>query len=78
MAKLEAMKTKVLDYKLVKSDDRIKEFTLTQIQDNINFLKADDLHDELWQDCINFNRNLDKSRKQGPFEVINPEFAPYV
>ena len=78
IAKLEAMKTKVLDYILVKSDDRIKEFTLTQIQDNINFLKADDLHDELWQDCINFNRNLDKSRKQGPFEVINPEFAPYV
>jgi sulfatase maturation enzyme AslB (radical SAM superfamily) len=78
IAKLEAMKTKVLDYKLVKSDERIKDFTLTQIQDNINFLEADDLHNELWQDCINFNRNLDKSRKQGPFEVINPEFAPYV
>ena len=25
-----------------------------------------------------FNHNLDKSRNQGPFEVITPEFAEYV
>ena len=56
----------------------MKHFTLPQIQDNINFLKADNLHDELWQDCIKFNHNLDKSRNQGPFEVITPEFAEYV
>ena len=76
--KLEALKSQVVNYKLVKDDERMKHFTLTQIQDNINFLKADNLHDELWQDCIQFNRNLDKSRNQGPFEVITPEFAEYV
>ena len=27
---------------------------------------------------VDFNRKLDATRKQGPFEKINPEFANYV
>ena len=50
---------------------------IQQITDNINFLEAKDLS-EYWQDCIAFNKTLDAERNQGPFDVINPEFANYV
>ena len=30
------------------------------------------------QDTIEFNRRLDKSRNQGPFELITPEFKDYI
>jgi hypothetical protein len=75
--RLEQMKTKVLDYKLVKENDIIKKVTLQQIQDNINFLEAKDMHLTHWQDCIEFNRRLDKTRGQD-FLAANPKFRPYV
>jgi hypothetical protein len=71
------MKTKVLDYKLVKENDIIKKVTLQQIQDNINFLQAKDMHPTHWQDCIEFNKRLDKTRGQD-FLLANPEFKQYV
>jgi hypothetical protein len=74
---LEQMKTKVLDYKLVKENDIIKKVTLQQIQDNINFLQAKDMHPTHWQDCIEFNKRLDKTRGQD-FLLANPEFKQYV
>jgi len=74
---LEQMKHKVLGYSLVKEYDIIKQVTLQQIQDNINFLEAKDMHPTHWQDCVNFNRALDKTRNQD-FLTVNPEFAPYV
>ena len=55
----------------------MEKITLQQIQDNINFLKARDLN-QYWKDCVDFNHRLDKTRNQGPFEKIIPEFAPYV
>lgn len=70
-------KTKILDYKLIKANDLLRRVTLQQIQDNINYLQAQDMS-HLWGDCVEFNHNLDRSRRQGPFELINPEFKDYV
>jgi len=75
--KLEAMKSRIKDYALVKQHPILEKITLQQIQDNINFLKAKDLN-QYWTDCVDFNRRLDVTRNQGPFEKINPEFADYV
>jgi len=75
--KLEAMKHTIEDYEMVKNNATIREVTLQQIQDNINFLQSEDLS-EHWQDCVEFNRKLDATRNQGPLEKIQPEFKPYV
>ena len=77
IVKLEAMKDKVKDYPIIQKHPVLEKITLRQIQDNINFLQAKDLH-QYWDDCVDFNRKLDETRKQGPFEKINPEFANYV
>ena len=77
VVKLEAMKDKVKDYPIIKKHPVLEKITLRQIQDNINFLQAKDLH-QYWDDCVDFNRKLDATRNQGPFEKINPEFANYV
>ena len=75
--KLESMKGKIKDYPIIQRHPVLEKITLRQIQDNINFLQAKDLH-HFWDDCVDFNKKLDLSRKQGPFEKINPEFAAYV
>lgn len=77
VAKLEAMKPKIKDYDIVKEHPVLEKITQQQIQDNINFLQATDLN-QYWQDCVDFNRKLDITRNQGPFEKINPEFQDYV
>ena len=77
IAKLELMKDKVKEYRLVKEHPVLEKITLQQIQDNINFLKARDLN-KYWKDCVDFNHRLDETRNQGPFEKVIPEFAPYV
>ena len=40
VARLEEMKTEVLEYPLVKQHKILETLTLQQIQDNINFLKC--------------------------------------
>lgn len=75
--RLEAIKPRVKDFKLVKEWPLIHDITMGQIQDNINYLKAKD-QSILWKNYIDFNRALDKSRGRPPFETIIPEFAPYV
>jgi hypothetical protein len=75
--RLEEMKTEVLEYPLVQEHDILKKVTLQQIQDNINFLTAKCMYDTHWNDCVEFNRRLDKTRDQNFFNV-NPEFTPYV
>jgi len=76
VSELKEMKVKVLDYKVIQDNELLRKVTLQQIEDNINFLEATDLS-EHWQDCIEFNKRLDKTRNQDFFKV-NPEFAPYV
>ena len=65
------------DYPLVREHPVLIPITERQVADNINFLKSNCMHDTHWQDCINFNRALDKTRGQD-FLSVNPEFAPYV
>ena len=78
VVKLESMKDKVKDYPIIQKHPVLeKKITLRQIQDNINFLQAKDLH-QYWDDCVDFNRKLDETRKQGPFEKNKSEFAEYV
>lgn len=75
--RLEAIKPKVKDFKLVKEWPLIHDITQGQIQDNINYLNARD-QSNLWNDSIEFNRRLSKSRNQKYLEDIVPEFKPYV
>ena len=77
IARLEQMKTEVLEYPMVKQHKLLETVTLQQIQDNINFLEAKCMYETHWQDCIEFNRRLDKTRGQD-FLASNPEFIPYV
>ena len=77
ITKLEAMKETVLTYSLVQENELLKKVTLQQIQDNINFLQAKCMYKSHWQDCIEFNKRLDKTRGQD-FLAANPEFTPYV
>ena len=74
---LKDMQIKILDYAVIQENELLKTVTLQQIQDNINFLEAKCMYDTHWQDCINFNRALDKTRGQDFFSV-NPEFKFYV
>lgn len=78
VARLEEMKTEVLEYPLVKQNKLLETVTLQQIQDNINFLEARCMYKTHWQDCIEFNHRLDHSRNQMSFAAVNPEFLPYV
>jgi len=75
--KLEALSLRVKDFKLVKEHPELLEYTLGQIKDNINYLQARDQHDK-WNDCVEFNHRLDKSRDTWKFEDITPEFKSYV
>ena len=77
IARLEEMKPEVLEYPMVKQHKLLETVTLQQIQDNINFLQAKCMYNTHWQDCIEFNRRLDKTRGQD-FLASNPEFVPYV
>jgi len=75
--RLEKSKEKVKDFSMIKKRPELLEYTLNQIQDNINFIKANDLS-HLWKDCIEFNKNLDRRRNQKGFEQVTPEFRKYV
>jgi len=77
VARLEAVKLRVPEFKLVKGNDKLLSYTLLQIQDNINYLQARSQYDK-WTDCVDFNHKLDKSRNQLSFETVTPEFKPYV
>lgn len=75
--KLELMKDIARDcYPSLIKDIKLLEYTLNQIQYNINYLNARD-QSHLWRDSIEFNTRLDKTRNQSLFQV-NPEFKLYV
>ena len=73
--RLQEVSYKVKDFKMVKRHPQLLEYTLGQIQDNINYLQRD--QSEKWNDCVEFNKRIDKTRKQS-FEEVTPEFKPYV
>jgi sulfatase maturation enzyme AslB (radical SAM superfamily) len=74
--RLQEISYRVKDFKLVKQHPQLLAYTLGQIKDNINYLEARD-QSELWQDCIEFNQRLDKSRNQS-FTDITPEFKTWI
>jgi MoaA/NifB/PqqE/SkfB family radical SAM enzyme len=75
--RLEAVKQRLPEFKMIKARPELLNYTLGQIQDNINFINAVD-QSHLWQDCIEFNHRLDHSRNQISFAAVNPEFIDYV
>jgi len=74
--RLQSVSSRVKDFAMVKQYPQLLEYTLGQIQDNINYLEARDQSDK-WQDCIEFNRRLDASREQS-FTDVTPEFKNYL
>jgi len=74
--RLQEVSYRVKDFKLVKEHPQLLEYTLGQIQDNINYLRARDQSDK-WKDCIEFNHRLDKTRNQC-FEEVTPEFKQHL
>jgi hypothetical protein len=74
--RLEAVKNKIHNYKMIEERPILMGITLGQIEGVQNFLRAKD-QSELWQDCIEFNRRLDLTRNQS-FTDSTPEFKPYV
>ena len=76
IAKLEAIKPRLSTFKMLKDQPVLTEVTLGQVQGIINFLQANDMN-HLWEDCVEFNRRLDATRKQS-FVDVTPEFKNYV
>ena len=74
--RLQAVSLRVKDFKMVKQYPQLLEYTLGQIQDNINYLQARD-QSNLWHECVLFNKRLDRSRLSREFFIVTPEFAMY-
>lgn len=74
--RLQEVSYRVKDFKLVQKYPQLLDYTLGQIKDNINYLNARDQSDK-WQDCVEFNHRLDKTRNQ-KFEQVTPEFKDYI
>lgn len=74
--RLHEIKSRINEFKLVKQYPQLLDYTLGQIQDNINYLQARDQSDK-WPACVEFNHRLDKTRNQC-FEEITKEFKDYV
>lgn len=74
---LERLKTEIIDFPIVKKHPILEKVTNTQLQDNINYLKARDQYN-LWADAVEFNKRLDISRKQTPFYEITPQYKRYI
>ena len=75
--RLEALKLRVSDFRMVKEHPELLDYTLGQIQDNINYINAVD-QSNLWKDCVEFNCRLDNSRDSRTFTKVTPEFLDYV
>jgi molybdenum cofactor biosynthesis enzyme MoaA len=74
--RLNAVKDHVPKFKHVKENPILLDLTLKQIDGIINYINATDQSDK-WEDCVEFNRRLDKTRNQS-FEEVTPEFKRYL
>jgi sulfatase maturation enzyme AslB (radical SAM superfamily) len=75
--RLENVSKRIWTFPNVEKHPILEKITQQQIRDNINYIKAKDQH-HLWKDFVEFNKELDKTRSQGPLEKVIPEFAAYV
>jgi MoaA/NifB/PqqE/SkfB family radical SAM enzyme len=74
--RLQDVSLRVNSWEAVKKNPLLGKVTHQQIKDNINYLQAKDQY-HLWQDFLEFNKQLDISRNQNLLSVV-PEFAAYV
>lgn len=74
--RLEFVRDKIEDFKYVKENPILVDITREQINGVINFINAEDRSGR-WNDCVEYNRRLDRTRKQSFLEVT-PEFKKYV
>lgn len=74
--RLEFVRDRVPTFKYVQENPILKDITVNQINGVINYIKAND-RQELWYDCIEFNRRLDATRSQS-FTDVTPEFRRHV
>ena len=74
--RIQHVSLRLSEFKMVKKHPELLQYTLNQIQDNINYLKARDQSDK-WADTVSFNKKLDLSRNQS-FTDVTPEFKNYV
>lgn len=75
--RLKAVEQRVPNFNMIKKHPQLLDYTLLQIRDNINYIQAKDQFN-LWQDTVEFNHRLDKTRNQMKFEDITPEFKGYI
>ena len=73
--RLEEIKLRVPNFENVKKHPILKQITLQQIQDNINYMNSKD-QSHMFNDFIKFNLQLDKSRNQSLFNVM-PELTEF-
>lgn len=74
--RLEAVDRTLWAFDIVQKHPILEKITHQQIRDNINYLRAKD-QSHLWNDFLDFNRNLDQTRRQNLLEAV-PEFRSYV
>jgi len=70
-------KSKIHSYRLIKQQPELLPLISNEIDNIINYIQGEDHYDK-WLDYLEFNRRLDKTRSQGPVQMIIPEFKPYV
>ena len=75
--KLEAVKLRLKDFKLIKQKPILLDITTNVIDGNIRYLNARD-QSHLWENYLKFNEKLDASRSQKSITEIIPEFLDYV
>ena len=74
--RLEMIKGKLNNYKMIKNHPMLLSITMGQIEGVQNFLRAKD-ESHLWSDTVEFNQRLDTTRNQS-FVDVTPEFKQYV
>jgi sulfatase maturation enzyme AslB (radical SAM superfamily) len=74
--RLQAIESRLFTFENIKNNLLLEKVTRQQIKDNINYLQAKDQF-HLWQDFLEFNRQLDATRNQNLLDTV-PEFKPYV
>jgi MoaA/NifB/PqqE/SkfB family radical SAM enzyme len=77
--RLEEVKLRVPGFENIKRYPILKQITLQQIQDNINYMNSTD-SSHLLTDFVEFNLKLDKTRNQSLFKIMPElkEFVPHV
>ena len=74
--RLTAVSNRITTFNNIEKYPILEKITQQQIKDNINYLRAKD-QSHLWQDFLEFNRRLDRTRNQDLLTVV-PEFKDYV